>query len=273
MLVLLVSSNAIGQDINPNGWDHAVFTHPYHNQNTGNYILVGDGAGRHHVWCSTDRVSFDRGGQVSAHRIWNDRGGDAILNLHGGTDWAITPGSYIIVDEASRASFASNMDNTRGYFLAPENDPNTPRTLDPCFVWPAWPAPQASGYLYLSSGPVTEEQEQVGDYNQRRRTRDVVYTHVSDERRWFGDTGNGDTVGVGRSFATYAEAAAEAQIIANEGRAQRQSGSQAWVSFQIGVTYDATVDGTVTRGTVWQSTNGYPSASDGPAIFNANNGG
>ena len=273
ILVLLVSGNAIGQDINPNGWDHAVFTYPYHNLNTGNYILVGDGAGRHHVWCPTDRVSFARGGQVSAHRIWNDRGGNAILNLHGGIDWAIAPGSYVIVDEASRASFANNMDNTpRGYFLAPENDPNTPRTLDPCFEWPEWPTPELRSYSYLeSNSPFTERQTQDGDYLLRSRHRDVVYTWVSAEIRWYADYNSGDTTGAGPSFDTYAEAAAAAQILVNEGRGFRNNGRTTWVTFQIGESYTALADGVTTTGTSWQSTNGFPAASVGPSIINANN--
>ena len=271
LLVLLVSGSAIGQDINPDGWDHAVFTHPYHNQNTGNYILVGDGTGRHHVWCPTDRVSYDRGGQVSAHRIWNDRGGNAILNLDGGVDWAVAPRNYVIVNEASRASFASNMDNVRGYFLAPENDPNTPRTLNPCFEWPEWPTPELRGYSYLVDGPVTEAQQQQGDYAQRSRERDVVYTLVAEEIRWYADYNRGDTTGRGPSYPTYAEAAAAAQILVNNRRGFLSGGRRTWVTFQLGESYTALVDGVTTTGIIWQSTNSFPDESVGPTIINANN--
>ena len=270
ILVLLVSGNAIGQDINPNGWNHAVFTHPYHNANTGNYLVVGDRTGGGHAWCETDRYTQ---GQVSAHRIWNDRGGNAILNLHGGTDWAIAPGSYIIVDEASRASFASNMDNTRGYYLAPENDPNTPRTLDPCFEWPAWPTPELRSYSYLVDGPVTEAQQQQGDYDQRFRERDVLYTFVRAEIRWYADYNSGDTTGAGPSYPNYAEAAAAAQILVNNRGGFRNNGRTTWVTYQIGESYTALVDGVTTTGTSWQSTNGFANAhpQGGPSVINANN--
>ena len=280
ILVLLVSSNAIGQDINPNGWDHAAFTHPYHNQNTGNYILVGDRTGSGHTWCDTDIVPFARGGQISVHRIWNDRGGNAILNLHGGTDWATAPFNYVIVDEASRASFASNMDNTRGYFLAPENDPNTPRTLDPCFEWPAWPTPTLQTYSYLeSNGPITEAQNQQGDYDQQSRERDVLYTFVRAEIRWYADYNSGDTTGAGPSYPNYAEAAAAAQILVNNRGGFRNNGRTTWVTYQIGESYTASLPSdpatVIASGTSWQSTNGFanahPDGIGGPAVINANN--
>ena len=271
ILVLLVSGSAIGQDINPNGWDHAVFTHPYHNANTGNYILVGDRTGSGHIWCETDRYTQ---GIVAAHRIWNDRGGNAILNLNGGTDWAVAPGNYVIVDEASRASFASNMDNIRGYFLSTDNNPNNPRTLDPCFEWPAWPTPELRTYSYLeSNGSVTERQTQDGDYYQRSRERDVVYTFVSAEIRWYADYAQGDTTGRGPSYPTYAEAAVAAQALVNAGNGPFNNGRRTWVTFQIGERYTASVDGTqvISEGYSWQSTNGFPAASVGPTIINANN--
>ena len=276
ILVLLVSGNAIGQDINPNGWDHAAFTHPYHNQNTGNYILVGDRTGSGHTWCDTDIVPFARGGQISVHRIWNDRGGNAILNLHGGTDWATAPFNYVIVDEASRASFASNMDNTRGYFLAPENDPNTPRTIDPCYVFPAWPQPLLENWIsdIQNGGSYTQEQVQDGDYNQQSRRRPVVYTYVrAATPQWFADTIQGDTVGIGEPFATEAEARAEATRLATAGTTYRPG--YARVSWRPGYVYNATADGVqiITEHSTYPSTNTnppYPFNYHYPAVPNPN---
>ena len=96
---------------------------------------------------------------------------------------------------------------------------------------------------------------------------------MSAEIRWYADYNSGDTTGAGPSYPTYAEAAAAAQILVNEGRGFRNNGRTTWVTFQIGERYTAFVNGTqvVSEGYSWQSTNGFPATSVGPTIINANN--